>query len=77
MAVAETTTPEMNLGIPPPAHPTYDLLHIIRLALAEDAGDQGQHWVHIDSNTPDYNMESSAFDVWVTITGTLILGLQL
>lgn len=30
-------------AIPPPAHPTYDLLHVIRLALAEDAGDQGAY----------------------------------
>lgn len=31
----------MKPSIPPPAHPTYDLKHVIRLALAEDAGDQG------------------------------------
>eukprot|EP00897_Mesotaenium_endlicherianum_P002596 jgi/Mesen1/2364/ME000156S01513 len=28
-------------SIPPPAHPTYDILSVIKLALAEDAGDQG------------------------------------
>lgn len=30
-----------DFAIPPPAHPTYDLQHVIRLALAEDAGDRG------------------------------------
>uniref|UniRef100_A0A0D6R7E1 nicotinate-nucleotide diphosphorylase (carboxylating) n=1 Tax=Araucaria cunninghamii TaxID=56994 RepID=A0A0D6R7E1_ARACU len=29
------------MTVPPPAHPTYDLEAIIRLALAEDAGDRG------------------------------------
>jgi len=28
-------------SIPPPVHPTYDLQQLIRLALAEDAGDRG------------------------------------
>ncbi|CAM6091650.1 unnamed protein product [Calypogeia fissa] len=30
-----------SMSIPPPAHPTYQLLDIIRYALAEDAGDRG------------------------------------
>eukprot|EP01018_Ginkgo_biloba_P015030 Gb_04302 [translate_table: standard] len=30
-----------SMTVPPPAHPTYDLKAIIRLALAEDAGDRG------------------------------------
>ncbi|KAL3686890.1 hypothetical protein R1sor_013199 [Riccia sorocarpa] len=30
-----------HVKIPPPAHPTYQLLDIIRYALAEDAGDRG------------------------------------
>lgn len=29
-------------SIPPPVHPTYDLQQLIRLALAEDAGDRGK-----------------------------------
>ncbi len=31
-----------KLSIPPPVHPTYDLQQLIRLALAEDAGDRGK-----------------------------------
>ncbi|KAL4186362.1 hypothetical protein AMTRI_Chr09g33520 [Amborella trichopoda] len=30
-----------SMSIPPPSHPTYDLKAVIKLALAEDAGDRG------------------------------------
>lgn len=32
-----------SLVIKPPAHPTYDLKQVIKLALSEDAGDRGQY----------------------------------
>lgn len=40
---SESATAGVKFAIPPPAHPTYDLLHVIRMALAEDAGDQGMY----------------------------------
>lgn len=30
-----------SMNIKPPSHPTYDLKGVIKLALAEDAGDRG------------------------------------
>lgn len=30
-----------SMAIKPPSHPTYDLNGVIKLALAEDAGDRG------------------------------------
>ncbi|KAL2347694.1 hypothetical protein Fmac_001694 [Flemingia macrophylla] len=44
MSATEVTSPRISFGscaIQPPEHPTYDLKGIIKLALAEDAGDQG------------------------------------
>ncbi|KAJ4970811.1 hypothetical protein NE237_003910 [Protea cynaroides] len=44
MSVLETrnpTVPLKSMVIKPPSHPTYDLKAIIKLALAEDAGDRG------------------------------------
>jgi len=38
---SESVSEGVKFAIPPPAHPTYDLLHLIRLSLAEDAGDHG------------------------------------
>ncbi|KAI4378802.1 hypothetical protein MLD38_016232 [Melastoma candidum] len=40
MASASGRLPE-SMAIRPPSHPTYDLRRIIKLALAEDAGDKG------------------------------------
>lgn len=44
MSVAETRISPFSsksLTIKPPSHPTYDLKGVIKLALAEDAGDRG------------------------------------
>lgn len=44
MAAAHTTHAGLSLeamAIKPPSHPTYDLKGIIKLALAEDAGNRG------------------------------------
>ncbi|KAK8668063.1 hypothetical protein V6N13_105531 [Hibiscus sabdariffa] len=44
MAAAQTTNAGLSLeamAIKPPSHPTYDLKGIIKLALAEDAGNRG------------------------------------
>ena len=43
MVRAASSAESVEFAIPPPAHPTYDLLNVIRLALAEDAGDQGEY----------------------------------
>ncbi|KAH9314918.1 hypothetical protein KI387_023545, partial [Taxus chinensis] len=40
-ATSTVTNHNLNMTLPPPAHPTYDLTAIIRLALAEDAGHIG------------------------------------
>lgn len=40
-AVSMGTYKNFNMAVQPPAHPTYDLTAIIRLALAEDAGHIG------------------------------------
>jgi hypothetical protein len=55
MAVVRAASPPeaAKFAIPPPAHPTYDLLHVIRSALAEDAGDQGAYLAL--SNSPLIN----------------------
>jgi len=42
MSVTETSNPGISFEsmiIKPPSHPTYDLKGVIKLALAEDAGD--------------------------------------
>ncbi|KAI9079810.1 hypothetical protein K1719_038220 [Acacia pycnantha] len=39
--VTSSTTSSKSFAIKPPVHPTYDLKNIIKLALAEDAGDKG------------------------------------
>ena len=44
MSAAATTNHGMSVNplvVKPPAHPTYDLKGVIKLALAEDAGDRG------------------------------------
>ncbi|XP_024466069.1 nicotinate-nucleotide pyrophosphorylase [carboxylating], chloroplastic isoform X1 [Populus trichocarpa] len=44
MSVTETSNPGISFEsmiIKPPSHPTYDLKGVIKLALAEDAGDRG------------------------------------
>lgn len=44
MSATEVTNPTISyesFAVKPPLHPTYDLKGIIKLALAEDAGDQG------------------------------------
>ncbi|XP_043808285.1 nicotinate-nucleotide pyrophosphorylase [carboxylating], chloroplastic isoform X3 [Manihot esculenta] len=44
MSAVETKNPNVvfqSMTIKPPSHPTYDLNGVIKLALAEDAGDQG------------------------------------
>nr|KYP76772.1 putative nicotinate-nucleotide pyrophosphorylase [carboxylating] [Cajanus cajan] len=44
MSATEVTSPQISFesfAIKPPEHPTYDLKGIIKLALAEDAGDRG------------------------------------
>lgn len=44
MSATELTNPRISyesFAIKPPVHPTYDLKGIIKLALAEDAGDRG------------------------------------
>lgn len=44
MSAAEIKLPSISLAsmtVKPPSHPTYDLKDIIKLALAEDAGDRG------------------------------------
>ncbi|XP_042033400.1 nicotinate-nucleotide pyrophosphorylase [carboxylating], chloroplastic-like isoform X1 [Salvia splendens] len=40
-ATRSTATPAASMAVKPPAHPTYDLKSVIRLALSEDAGDLG------------------------------------
>ncbi|XP_028759064.1 nicotinate-nucleotide pyrophosphorylase [carboxylating], chloroplastic isoform X1 [Neltuma alba] len=54
---SSTTTPK-SFAIKPPMHPTYDLKNIIKLALAEDAGDKGD--VTCLATIP-YNMEVDAY----------------
>ena len=39
--VTSSMVSSKSFAIKPPVHPTYDLKNIIKLALAEDAGDQG------------------------------------
>ncbi|XP_054823034.1 nicotinate-nucleotide pyrophosphorylase [carboxylating], chloroplastic-like isoform X2 [Prosopis cineraria] len=39
--IASSTISSKSFAIKPPIHPTYDLKNIIKSALAEDAGDQG------------------------------------
>ena len=39
----------VTCAIPPPVHPTYDLLQVIRGALAEDAGDLGAYSTPLNS----------------------------
>lgn len=44
MSVAGTSNPGLSIesvSVKPPSHPTYDLKGVIKLALAEDAGDRG------------------------------------
>lgn len=44
MSVAETSNPGISFEsmiIKPPSHPRYDLKGVIKLVLAEDAGDRG------------------------------------
>ncbi|KAH7858343.1 hypothetical protein Vadar_022712 [Vaccinium darrowii] len=44
MSVAGTKNPGLSIesvSVKPPSHPTYDLKGVIKLALAEDAGDRG------------------------------------
>lgn len=44
MSGIETRSPRISfesMVIKPPSHPTYDLRAVIKLALAEDVGDQG------------------------------------
>ncbi|KAL5075044.1 hypothetical protein RYX36_014028, partial [Vicia faba] len=44
MSATEVTNPKIaydSFTVKPPLHPTYDLKGIIKLALAEDAGDRG------------------------------------
>lgn len=44
MSATEVTIPTISYDsftVKPPLHPTYDLKGIIKLALAEDAGDRG------------------------------------
>ena len=44
MAASHTTNTGVSfkaMAIKPPSHPTYDLKGIIKLALAEDAGNRG------------------------------------
>lgn len=59
MAVVRAASPTeaVKFAIPPPAHPTYDLLHVIRSALAEDAGDQGDVTC-LATMTPDIQAEA-------------------
>ncbi|KAG0573482.1 hypothetical protein KC19_VG182300 [Ceratodon purpureus] len=40
MVSATSLAEGVKFAIPPPAHPTYNFLYVIRSALAEDAGDQ-------------------------------------
>lgn len=44
MSVTGTSNPGLSIesvSVKPPSHPTYDLKGVIKLALAEDAGDRG------------------------------------
>lgn len=44
MSVAQTINPGVSfrsMVVKPPSHPTYDMKGVIKLALAEDAGDRG------------------------------------
>lgn len=44
MSATETKFPSVSfqsMEIKPPLHPTYDLKGVIKLSLAEDAGDRG------------------------------------
>lgn len=44
MSAAATKSPALSferMAVKPPSHPTYDLKAVIKLALAEDAGDRG------------------------------------
>ncbi|GFS32913.1 quinolinate phoshoribosyltransferase [Actinidia rufa] len=44
MSATATRSPGMSIesvAVKPPSHPTYDLKGVIKLALAEDAGDRG------------------------------------
>lgn len=57
MVGVKSATEGAKFAVPPPAHPTYDLLHVIRLALAEDAGDQGDVTC-LATMTPDVQAEA-------------------
>ncbi|KAG0612765.1 hypothetical protein M758_6G050300 [Ceratodon purpureus] len=57
MVRAASSAESVEFAIPPPAHPTYDLLNVIRLALAEDAGDQGDVTC-LATMTPDIQAEA-------------------
>lgn len=59
MATARSESAIMGVkcNIPAPAHPTYDLLQVIRLALAEDAGDRGDVTC-LATMTPDIQAEA-------------------
>ncbi|KAF7827689.1 nicotinate-nucleotide pyrophosphorylase [carboxylating], chloroplastic isoform X1 [Senna tora] len=61
MSATEMTTPTKShefFAIKPPIHPTYDLKNVIKLALAEDAGDQGD--VTCKATIP-FDMEVEAY----------------
>lgn len=52
MSVAEKAGISIkSMVIKPPSHPTYDLQGVIKLALAEDAGDQGSEFVSLLHST--------------------------
>ncbi|KAK2453408.1 quinolinate phoshoribosyltransferase [Trifolium repens] len=61
MSATEVTNPTISyesFAIKPPVHPTYDLKGIIKLALAEDAGDRGD--ITCLATIP-FNMEVEAY----------------